>query len=91
MIEGSEDEELGELDPGKVREYMFEAISAMGPRLFRPSQEAHVAYGLPQPDDAPEPGDAAAAPESLWPMAALGAGAFIAGAVAAVIWRRCRS
>jgi hypothetical protein len=75
MIE--EDEEK-EPDPEKIKEFMFEAISAMGPRLFRPNQEAHISYGMTQQqEEAP-----------LWPLLIIAASTFIAGAIIGAIWGR---
>jgi hypothetical protein len=78
-----EDEDMELPAPEKVKEYMFEAISAMGPRIFRPNQDAHISYGMQREEEA-----------SLRPLMIITTGAFIAGAAtgAAIgaIWERRR-
>ena len=60
---------------------MFEAISAMGPRIFRPNQEAHIGHALTREQEEASP----------FPLAAFCAGAFIAGAVTGSWWQRRRN
>ncbi len=80
MIPEEEEDEndLPAPDSEKIKEFMFEAISAMGPRLFRPNQEAHAAHGIVQEET------------SLRPLVAITASAFATGVAIGAIWERRR-